>query len=508
MAQINQWNGGLNTRVDSSMIAVNEGVTYLNVDNSRVTLSPVKADTLVLSSVKDYCYKFEGTLIQSDNYRNYVEFQEKIYYSDSIGRPQKSNDGITWYNLGITKPSNTLTIATSGSSTMSGTYQYCYTYFNDNDGTESQPNTFSSELLVSSQGVQVSGITASTDAQVTNIKLYRLGGSLTEMSLVVTLSNTTQSYLDALGDDVIDGTVLTSYSYAPALTALKYLTEYNVMFFGAIGDKLYFSDVAFVNYWSELNFIDFDAPITGIGSTPNGLLVFTKYKVYVVVGTDPTTLAKYFLNGNQGCVEHKTIKFTINTLSWVSPDGVCMSDGNAIQVVTRDKLGRLEYSSIKDCSVFDDVYYLVLNDRTLCLDNRYVPCFRELDITPTSMFVYEDVLYYVQSGNLYSLGTSSSNKTFTFESGKLSDFNVTSGVSTSLTSIKNYKDIYIWASGDITITFYIDGSSVGSFVLVEGFNDIKLPQNKRTGYYMSYSVTGTGTINEIEYKLEGRQNGR
>ena len=41
MAQINQWNGGLNTRVDSSMIAVNEGVSYLNVDNSRVTLSPV-----------------------------------------------------------------------------------------------------------------------------------------------------------------------------------------------------------------------------------------------------------------------------------------------------------------------------------------------------------------------------------------------------------------------------------------------------------------------------------
>jgi hypothetical protein len=55
---------------------------------------------------------------------------------------------------------------------------------------------------------------------------------------------------------------------------------------------------------------------------------------------------------------------------------------------------------------------------------------------------------------------------------------------------------------------YIDDELVSTATLLEGFQEIKLPQDKRLGYYIQFEVTGTGVLNEIEYKVEGRQNGK
>ena len=131
----------------------------------------------------------------------------------------------------------------------------------------------------------------STDPQVTNIKLYRIGGTLTSFSLVVTLPNNTGTYTDNAIDVDLPGDILTSQNAGQAPSGLKYLTSANAMFFGALGDKLYFTEVAYVNNWSPYYFIDFDEPITGIGATANGLLVFTEYTTHIITGTSPTSLS-------------------------------------------------------------------------------------------------------------------------------------------------------------------------------------------------------------------------
>lgn len=497
--QINDFTGGLNLRLAPHLIGQNEGSVYKNINTIKGALAPLNLDTNLDIAMYKYIYNFKDIWISSDSYKDYVEFQEKLYYSDGISIPQKSSNGITYQNLGIKKPSTKPTISfNTGTVPFTGTYQYCYTYYNNIDGTESQPSAFSLELSGTGASINVT-IIASTDTQVDKIKIYRLGNNISLMSLVAIVSNVSQTYIDTLADTAIDGSVLDSYTNGQAPVGLNYLTEANAMLFGSVKDKLWFSDVAYVNYWSEFNYIDFDSEITGIGNTQNGLLVFTKYKTYIVTGNSPSTLSKYLLDGNQGCISHRSIAFAKNTLVWASSDGICASSGGVIEVISRVKLDKISITNVKDSIVLDDVYYLSYDTTTLMVDFRFGLVFSNLDISPDSFFLYNDIAYYSNT-TLHSMFTSTLPRNIEFTSGLYSDG--------SITNLKNYKTIYINSTGDLTLSTYIDNVLVGTQQLLNGVDEIKLPQQARLGYSIRFSITGTGIVNEIEYKAEGRQNGR
>lgn len=499
MAQLNQFNGGLNTRLAPHLINVNEAQVYSNIDNTRVSLKPVKGNTDEVQTVNEFMHNFNGLWISSTTYRTYQEFQEKLYYSDGLGVPQKSSDGILYQNLGILKPSITPITAINGAGVLTGTLQYCYTYYNTVDGTESMPSEYSIGLVTVAQQVDIS-VTASTDSQVTNIRLYRLGGNITEMQLVVELLNTTATYLDNITDLDIVGSVLDSYLNGQAPTGLKYLTENNAMLFGTSEDKLYYSEIAFVNNWSPFNFIDFDGPITGIGPVPNGLLVFTKFKTYIVTGTSPSTLSKYLLNGSQGCVEHRAIQFVNNTLIWLSTDGICISTGGEVLVVSRDKLGKLALTGVTDSEVYDDVYYLGYSGGMLSVDFRFGIIFKNLSTLVSGLHVYDDILYYSHLGSLYSLGTNVDSLSLSYRSPKLSDGQVS--------NLKSYKSFYVNCIGELSISIYIDDILVITKSIDDTTSEILVPQLTRKGYYIEFEVTGTGELLELQYIVEGRQNGK
>jgi len=500
MAQLNHFNGGLNIRLAPHLINISEAQTYTNVDNTSVSLKPLKGNTDETETVEKYLYNFDDDWVSSASYRTYQEFQEKLYYSDGTGVPQKSDDGITFKNLGIAGPSVKPTTSTNGVGLLDGTLQYCYTYYNSADGTESQPSLYSDELVVSLNKVDVT-ITASVDTQVTNIRLYRLGGNLLSMQLVSELANTTTTYTDNIDDLSIVGYVLDSEQNGQAPTGLNYLTENNAMFFGTVEDKLYYSDIAFVNNWSPFNFIDFDAPITGIGAVPNGLLVHTYFHTYIVTGTSPDTLSKYLLNSNQGCVDHRSIAFADNTLIWLSTDGVCISTGGEINVISRDKLGKSYMpTTITDAVVYDDVYYLGYSGGIIAVDFRFGTIFRHLDTTIDGFHVYNDILYYSETSELFSLGTAETNKSLTYKSPKLSDGQIS--------NLKNYNHIYVKCIGSLVFKVYIDGTLVQIKTIDEDVIEVKVPQLKRQGYYIEFEVTGTGELLEIQYVVEGRQSGK
>lgn len=499
MAQLNLFNGGLSKRLAPHLINVNEALIYKNVDPSSGPLTPIKDDTYKGIMLEKNFYKFKGVWVNSADDRDYVEFQEKLYFSDGTGIPQKSSDGINWFNLGIAKPATKPTVTLEASGILTGTYRYCYTYYNSTDGAESMPSTYSDELTAASQAFKVS-VVASSDAQVTNIKIYRLGGAITVMSLVATLSNTTADYVDNLADTAIDGSVLTSQNAGQALSGLKYLTEANAMFFGALNDKLYFTDIAFVNNWSAFYFIDFDAEITGIGQTQNGLIVCTTYKTYIVTGTSPATLSKYLLSGNQGCILHKSMQFVGNTLLWLSKDGICASVGSEVKVITRDKLGSLSISPVASV-VLDDIYYLGHTAGVLVVDLRFGLLLRELSNIIQGFHYSEGFIYYTDKDKkLYTLGTEVVPKLMTYLSPRFSDG--------AISKVKNYKSLYVACTGNLTFTTYINEKKVLTVTLVDGEQEIKLPQLDRLGYWIQFEISGLGTILEIEYKLEERQNGR
>jgi len=502
MAQLNQFNGGLNIRLAPHLININEAQVYTNIDNTSVTLKPIKEDTNENQEVFSNMFNFNDRWISSKNYRTYQEFQEKLYYSDGIGIPQKSNDGIEWYNLGIKKPTNAPSTSIEGSGVLEGTLQYCYTYYNIEDGTESQPSEFSLELSVSSQKININ-VLVSYDTQVTNIRIYRIGGNITSMQLVVELPNSSTTYTDDTTDLDIPGSILDSYNNNQAPISLNYLTEHNAMFFGSIKDKLFYSDIAFVNNWSSFNFIDFDSDITGIGPVPNGLLVFTKFKTYIVTGTSPNTLSKYLLNANQGCIEHKSIKFANNTLIWISTDGICISNGGEVIVISRDKLGKMykaSYIEITDSVVYDDIYYVGYKDGIGIADFRFGTIFKYIDTIIEGFHIHNDILYYSKVDKLYSLGTSNINRSLQYKSPKLSDGQIS--------NLKNYKSIYINCIGDLQVKIYIDSELIITKDISSDTSEILIPQQSRKGYYIEFEITGTGELLELQYIVEGRQNGK
>lgn len=497
MAQLNLFNGGLSTRLLPHLININEAVVLTNVDVSKGSLTPLKVDKDEGETVGKSMVYFKNKWVYSEDNLDYVVFQEKLYASN-VGIPQKSNDGVTWYNLGIQKPISKPAVAINGAGNLTGTYQYCYTYYNSFDGTESQPSEYSAELVPSDNKIDIT-VVASSDPQVDRIRIYRLGGSFTVMVLAKEITNTNQTTEDNLDDLNVPGDILTSYLYGQAPSGLKYLTKANAMFFGALNDKLYFSEVAYINAWSPYSFIDFDEPITGIGACANGLLVFTEYSTYIVTGNSPTSLSKFLVSDNQGCLLHKSIKFISNTLLWLSHDGICTSNGTEVQVLTRPKLGKISFILPKDSVVYDDVYYLAHQDGIFVVDFRYGILLYNISGNADCFHVKNNILYYGKDNALYSLFTGDTYRNIKYLGPNLSDG--------SIATRKIYKLIKVYSSSDIVFNIYIDNKRAISKNLESGLNEIQLPTTLTEGYYITFEVAGTGTIYEIIYNIQGTQSG-
>ena len=500
--QLNQFNGGLNLKLSPHLIEQNEGTIYSNIDTATGSLSPMPLDTNTNIIGGNTIVYFKNSWIVTSDYRDYVEFQNRLYYSNGVSIPRKSSDGITWYNLGIAKPTgkiSTISISTPGN--LTGTYQWCYTYYNSSDGSESMPNEYSPELTITA-GKAALDLVASSDPQVTNIRLYRIGGNILYMTMVVELNNVTQTYTDNIADLDIEGTALASENYGQAPEGLKYLTEFNTMLFGCKGAILYFTDIAYPNAWGPFNFIEFESDLTGIGATVNGLLIFTKSRTYVITGNEPAGLYKYLLSSYQGCKSHRSIQFINGGCLFVSNDGICVTDGTNIKVLSTAKLPKLNLDVI-DSAIFDDEYYLLLSDKVIAIDFKYnQPIFRNIDITGQCLYYSHDLdnLYYSKNSLIYSAFTSNNKRTLHYKSGRVSEG--------SLTNRKNYNNIYIYASGTMTAKLYVDNVLVNTYTLVLGVNDITIPLAYRYGYYIEFEFIGSNEIYEIEFKVEGRQNGR
>ena len=101
--QINQFDGGLSTRLDASLIKSNEAVVYSNIDNTAHTLKNTSSFTKSSIEATDNAYKFKGNWLSSVNERDYVEYGGKLYFTEQDSVPKKFNGTVT-SNLGIAAP--------------------------------------------------------------------------------------------------------------------------------------------------------------------------------------------------------------------------------------------------------------------------------------------------------------------------------------------------------------------------------------------------------------------
>lgn len=373
---------------------------------------------------------------------------------------------------------------------LSGVYQYVMTYYNETIGSESGPSPVSDEINISEGGtVVLNNLPISSDNQVTHKKLYRVGGNIAAFTLVTTLANSVTSFTDDVVDTELKNEQLASVAASQAPAGLAFLQTAYAMLFGAVDNKLRFTPIGEPTSWPETYFLEFEAPITGIAPVGTGVLVFTKFRTHIVTGTGPTTLSKYLLSGDQGCIAHESVQLVGNEAVWASTDGICRSSGNRPTVMTKALLGKLELTPFDSC-VYDETYYLVENDKSVLAIGDGV--FKNFTFDVNTLNVANDKLYGFRSGELVEIFGGDEPYTFNYKSGKLTEG--------SFTIIKNYKKIFIYSEGYVKINIIIDGESavVKEFTTTDS-HVVQIPQQLQRGSYIQFEIEGTGKVHEIEY---------
>jgi hypothetical protein len=384
--------------------------------------------------------------------------------------------------------------------------QYCYTYYRAGDGTESAPSLYSNEIKIANNDATLTGFLAPSDTSVTHIRIYRIGGLLTRMTLVDEVATSTTEYHDTYDDsDLTSNSVLLTTGTISPPSSLNHLTLHVATLFAVDGARLYYSEAGLVDLWSAFNYIDLPSTINGLGSTQNGLLIFLRNRTYILTGSSSSNFVLHLLSDSQGCISNTTTQYAKNTLLWLSLDGVCASTGGDIQVITEAKLGKLNLEPVAS-AFYENQYYLFHEAGTLVIDFRYgTPIFKELDLIANGAYYsdYFDKLYYIDPNDfgMYELGTSETPVAYEYKTGYL--------IGQSLTNVKVYKNAYVYVVGTVTMSVYQDGvKTVDSRELTTGLNDIKLPQANLRSYYIEIEFSGTGSVYEVEFKTEDRTNGR
>ena len=391
-------------------------------------------------------------------------------------------------------------------------FKVYFTLYNENDGTESEPkmsDDITAEFPIS---IDLSKIDVS-DPQVTHIRVYLQGLNIAKPTLISEVlvassssSSSSSSSVTITKQDFVDNMeiVLDTYNNTPPPTGLSMLTSHLGIMFGYKGSTLHYSNIGQPNYWGKFNYITFDNDITGIASTLNGLLVFTRGKTFIITGSSHETFSKHLLDSSTGCISPNSIQQTRQNVIWQSVDSICLSNGGAIVAISRNHMGQVTTPEALCSALHNDVYYLSFSDHTLVCDMREGVAFVIMTDAYSAMFrdIQDDKLYASTITNLVVevCGDPNRNKRMRYVSPKFA--------SGSVSDMKVFKNFYTNASGDIDIKVILDDEVAYDSKVAKGVDELKVAQDKMRSYYCQFIVEGEETLNEIEFKTEGKQNGR
>jgi hypothetical protein len=373
-----------------------------------------------------------------------------------------------------------------------GKIQYVTTFYDSVNGVESGPSPVSDEIDCTIHGATellLASLPTTTEPLADTLRIYRIGDQLTNFSLATTAPLPVATWVDF---DNIDGRILGTSGYDIPANGLKYITEAYAMLFGAVGSKLYFTPIGIPDAWPTLFFLDFSFDITGIAPTASGLIVMGKYSSDIVLGTGPTSFSRHPLAGDQGCLAHESIQLMGNSAIWMSADGVCVSNGGPVEVISKVALGKFNIVPV-DSALHDQIYYAV--DETglvVVADLRFGLIFRYIDADVERLVVGADTLYGWKGGRLYSMFASQDDLLFKYKSPLFIEGRVTQN--------KYIKNIYIYVNGDIIIRVYIDDELVITKQFV-GRDNFQLKVPSKHGHDVQFEVEGRGEVREIYYEL-------
>ena len=205
------------------------------------------------------------------------------------GTDRKKINGTTVSEWGITPPSVAPTLGVGGGTGLTGTYKVKYTYAVKSGSTvitESNPSGASSGQALSNQDLEVNW-TASSDSQVTHVRIYRTlpSGDIYYHDQDVAIGAVT---IDTSTADTALGTEVATNHDRPPLGSIVIGPLYNGICFIAIGNLLYWCLAKQPEYWPVNNFIEVGPPqfaIKAMVVLDGQLYCLTKNQIWWIQGT-------------------------------------------------------------------------------------------------------------------------------------------------------------------------------------------------------------------------------
>lgn len=480
-----QFNGGMNEVVDPALLDTKSAVEMINT-----TLVSGK-----ISSINLPFYIKSGNPEEFGHYgkrnRSVVKWYERYYWSNNnaVSAPYYGGNEENYLGIPYVDYSKDVGFEKLADGELSGKYKYCVTLVNVN-GWEGAPGALTEyEKVLTLENNKVKVTVQWNDERVSYAKVYRTIDHGADFYCVGEIKESGGSLTDAVTDYILAGLEpLSSIDSYPPPEHGKYLCESGGVFFLAVGSTVYFSEVGNPHAWPPLNFVGVDDLITGIAPEFQGVLVFTVNNTYRIVGADSIeTMTKTLLPGNQGCVEYNTIAQISNAPVWLSNDGICLWNGESINIISKQVMDttRLQVT----CSVSaNDCYYLFLLNGAIVFDHRNGDVFSKLDFSCDYAWYDSDSdVLYLQNGNNISTWGEGEKALYKYLSPRI-------GLPES--SWTYFKELIVTIDGEANITLFNQDEQVFSVVVGSGRHVLKAPYNTM-GKYAQIQISGKGVLREV-----------
>ena len=526
----NNFTGGMNNYIHPSLLQPNTAAFLedVRIDNGKI--KPVLRNGIYGNGSTTNA---EALGHHASNNRSAVKWYDRWYWSynnATVSGPFYGTDtanyggpNVPWQSslgsaLGVPHveyagsanvPSFTTDTAGTGETGLSGDYKYCITLV-DWNGYEGAPGSLESywkEVTVSDKVVVISIASMTLPANVHYAKVWRTIDHGADFYLVGTLSNeTVDEYIvdndwvlrDTMSDSILlMRSPLTSTDNDLPPNGGKYLCESNGVFFLAVGSRLYFSRQDNPHAWPTLNFIGFDDVITGIAPEFSGVLVFTNFSAWRVTGAESQeTISRTLIPGNHGCPNYHSISAISNAPIWVSQDGICLWNGESIEVVTHQRLSLPPLQIIAAASM-NDKYYLFLATGTIVYDRKNNGVFYWLSLMVDYAWHNEldDKLYFEVGSFVYIFEEEGTPLPWSYLSPYIGGTEMVQRI---------FRQIIVASDQQTVLTVYLEDENKLSVVLPAGRNKVKLPLNF-VGRWLQMRLTGKGELSELAVIYGGDQ---
>lgn len=309
---------------------------------------------------------------------DFVVSNNTCYFGNGVD--MKKYDGSFVWNWGITPPAAgpALTLVT-GTSIVLTSWCYCYTYYNANTGHESSPSPVSAcSGTFTNKKVQV-GLVASTDPQVTQIRVYRTpdGGAQdpSEMQEIQgsPFTNTNQTITDSTPDISLSIRVAPAFYRNDPPPPSKGLVAYGGRIWSYFNNTTYYSafeetaDPVPEECWPsglDGNYYPWANEVMGQAPLLDGIAVFQAERISKVEGDSLDTFRRYTLLERRGTRNRDSIAALGGSVAWFDTAGqVWVSDLGEVGLPIRPDTAPIDQTQVEIAVHISGIYHwLVLLD--------------------------------------------------------------------------------------------------------------------------------------------------